>query len=64
VRDEYYAILSKKGLILKGVERCHPHDISLVEGYGAYANLCDCSIRSRQFHAGAKFADGAGVEKT
>ena len=63
VRDEYYRILSAKHLILKGAKRCHPHDISLVDGYGAYGILCDCSIRSNQFHAGAEFTDPSGTKK-
>jgi hypothetical protein len=63
VRDEYYRLLSAKSLIMKGAKRCHPHDISLVDGYGAYGILCDCSIRSNQFHAGAEFTDPSGAKK-
>ena len=64
LRGEYYGILSQKGLVLKGVKRCHPHDISLVDGYGAYANVCDCDIRARQCHAGEEIVDDSGVTKT
>jgi hypothetical protein len=64
VRNEYYRLLASKQLILKGAKRCHPHDISLVDGFGAYSNLCDCKLRKNQVHAGAQFSDGSGVQKT